>query len=50
MPLEIHFRIDKFHDESSMADANIDALYAGSLRKENTIFLFQVILHFISGA
>ena len=31
-----------------MANANIDALEAGSLRL-NTVFLFRVILQFISG-
>ena len=33
-----------------MANANIDALYAGSLRLKNILFLFIVILHSISGA
>ena len=48
---KIHFLIcSSFdHDKISMANANIDTLYAGSLRIKKSICLFRVILHFISG-
>ena len=38
------------HDKISMASANIDAHYAGSLRKKCSICLSLVIVHFISDA
>ena len=37
-------------NEISMANANVNALYAGSFRIKPSYFLFRVILHFISGA
>ena len=33
-----------------MANANIDVIYADSLRIKIALCFFQVILHFISGA
>ena len=50
--MEMHFCICFLsdHNEISMADANIDALYASCLRIENNIFLIRIILHFICGA
>ena len=48
----IHFLIRFWsdHNNISMANANIDALYAGSLRIKKIMFLYGVILHFIRGA
>ena len=43
MPFKIHFRIRFWsdHNKMSMTKANINALYAGSLRMKISYFLFE---------
>ena len=50
--LKIHFliRFRSDHNGISRANANIDAVYVGSLRIKNITLLFRVILHCTSGA
>ena len=52
VPFKIHFLTcySSDHDAISMANLNIDALYASSLRINVAYVFFRVILHFISGA